>query len=107
MSDNPSSDRLVERLGWDPAKRASVTKDLFEELIVEAQAKRLEEAKEAARGKLAKAMELRQKVSEIEKKFRGERQKFEKEIGKLLNEIEGGFSQSQPQPAPTEPESSE
>lgn len=94
-----SPERFKRVLGFDPGKRQSLTGELFQELVNEAQEERLEKAKEAARGKLRKLMELREQVVALEKKFNGERQKFDKQIHSLFNEIEGNLSG---RPAPTE-----
>jgi len=99
-----SPERFQKVLGFDPARRQNLTQDLFKELLDEAQKDRLEKAKEAARGKLRKLMELREQVVALEKKFNGERQKFDKQIHSLFNEIEGSLSG---RPAPTEDSESE
>lgn len=87
-----SPERFKRVLGFDPGKKQSLTGELFKELVNEAQEERLEKAKEAARGKLRKLMELREQVVVLEKKFNGERQKFDKQIHSLFNEIEGNLS---------------
>ena len=100
-----SPERIEKVVGFDPAKRQSLTSELFKELLDEAKEERLEKAKEAARGKLKKLMELREQVSDLEKKFKGEKQKFDKQIHKLLNEIEGSLQGRPPQEDESEQDS--
>lgn len=87
-----SPERFDRVMGFDPAKKQSLTKDLFDDLLKEAKEERLEKAKEAARGKLRKLMELREQAVEVEKKFNKERNKLDGQIHKLFNEIEGSLN---------------
>jgi len=44
-----------------------------------------------------KAMSLRQQMHTAEKQFNQQRQKFEKELGKLLNQIQGTIEGREPE----------
>jgi len=95
MADN--TERLEKLIGFDAAKRQGVTQELFQEVLGEVKKERFEKAKGAAREQLLKAIELREKMYNIEKEFSAQRKKFDKELGKLLGRLESSLG-GQPEP---------
>lgn len=90
MSEKKSaSQELKDMMGFDATKQENISNELFAEVLDELKEKRTQEAKEKARGLLKKAVELQNKLDQLERDFRGQTQKFEKELGKILNSIKG------------------
>lgn len=91
MSDQrkTSSDKLQEMLGFDAAKKGTLTNDLFGEVVKEIQQERHDEAKKRAKEHLVKAINLREQMEKARKDFEGQAKKFDKELGKVLNQIQG------------------
>ena len=84
-----SSDKLQELLGFDAAKKGTLTSELFGEVVKEIQEERAKKAKEQAKEHLVKAMALREQMEKARKDFEGQAKKFDKELGKVLNQIQG------------------
>jgi hypothetical protein len=99
MADN--TERLEKLMGFDVVKRQGITKEIFKEVLGEVQEKRMEEAKTAAREQISKAIELREKMHKVKREFDGQMRKFDKDLGKLLNQLEAGLS-GQPTEQPQE-----
>lgn len=97
MSNN--ADRLEALLGFDAAKPARLSSDLFKEVVDELQQAKREKARDAAREQLKTAMELREKMVKVRREFEAQEKKFDKELGSLISRIESGLSG---RPAPTE-----
>lgn len=94
MSDEKktNADKLNEILTFDPAKRTSLTQELFGEVVKEIKEERAKEAKVKAKEQLIKAMQLREQMVKAEKDFNNQKQKMEKELGKVMNQIQGILS---------------
>lgn len=86
MSNN--YERLDNLLDFDVTKKPSLTQELFGEIVKDLKDVRYETAKAAAREQITKAIELREKMYRVEKEFEAQKNKFNKELGKLLNSIE-------------------
>jgi hypothetical protein len=84
-----ASDRLQELLGFDAAKRGTLTSELFGEVVKEIQEERAKEAKSRAKEHLVKAMQLREQMEKARKDFENQYKKFEKELGSVLNQVQG------------------
>jgi hypothetical protein len=87
MADN--TQRLVELIQFDPAKPASLTQDLLSEVVKDLSDERLKAAKTQAREWIAKAIDLRTQMHKAQREFNSQMAKFEKELGKILNQVEG------------------
>lgn len=85
MSKN--TDTLTALLGFDPSKKARLSSDLFNDVKKDFETKRIEAAKEKARTAITAAMLLQEQMAKSEKEFKQAQEKFEKELGKLVNEI--------------------
>lgn len=87
-----SADRLQDLLGFDAAKKGTLTSELFSEVVKEIQEERSKEAKVRAKEHLLKAMGLREQMDKAKKDFDSQYKKFEKELGKILNQIQSILS---------------
>lgn len=94
---------LNDILGFDATKHPTPTADLFAEVAADLKKERLEKARVQAKELLAKAIELQTQKSALEKKFRAETQKFDKEFGKIMKQIDGLMAGRDPvdEPEPT------
>lgn len=81
-----SSDKLIEMLGADPAKD-DLSKDVLTEALQELKAERAEEAKKKAKEQLAKAIDLHNQHDKARKEFEGKSNKFQKDLGKIINKL--------------------
>jgi hypothetical protein len=79
-------------LKFDAAKRPTLTQELFGEVVKEIQEERAKDAKAKAKEQLVKAMQIREHMAKAEKDFSSQKQKMEKELGKILNQIQGILS---------------
>lgn len=96
MGDNQqkqtNSDKLNSILEFDAAKRPTLTQELFGEVVKEIREERAKDAKAKAKEQLVKAMQIREGMAKAEKDFNNQKQKMEKELGKVLNQIQGILS---------------
>ena len=90
--------RLTKLAGFDPAKKPKMTNALLKEVLDELQETREQQAKERARSLLQKAIELREGMVKAEKEFNSQKQKFDKELGKILNQLESDLNRSSQAP---------
>jgi hypothetical protein len=81
-------EKLVEKLGFDPARRVSGDASVLADVVKEIQEERTKEAKVKVKELLVKAIEVRRQIDDAKKKFDKEVQKFEKELGKVLGDLE-------------------
>lgn len=88
--------KLQELLGFDPIKKGTLTSELFSEVVKEIQEERLKEAKVRAKEHLVKAIGLREQMEKARRDFANQEKKFEKELGKVLNQIQGILSGKNP-----------
>jgi len=100
-NDNPV-DRLVDLVGLDPAKKPTPTQELFQQVAEEYRQGRLEVAKEAAASLFKRAIECREKMYKLRRESDAQFAKFEKELGKIMNQIESGLQQVATPPEPVE-----
>lgn len=91
MSDNNSTQRLVNLLGFDPARRPSATQELLKEVLGDLNKERSEKAKELVKAQLAEAVQLREQMHRLESEFNKNRAKFDKQLGKILNSLESAL----------------
>jgi predicted RNA-binding Zn ribbon-like protein len=99
-------ERLTKVLGFDPAKASGG--NVFSEALNEVQKKRTEATKAKAMELIESAIKLREEMDGLERQFGGQKKKFEKELGKVLNRIESmarGLSPSQAEAQEKEAES--
>ncbi len=75
----------------------------MQEVLTELQDKQREQAKEKAHQLLAQCVELQKKKNQADKEFKAATKKFDKELGKLLSQLERSLG-GQP---PAEEESEE
>ena len=90
-------EKLTELLGFDPVKRSTLTQDLFKEVVSDISKDRIDKAKAQAKDLLTKALQLRDQKDKCEKDFAKEMKKFDKELGKVMNQIQGLLSGKEPQ----------
>lgn len=91
--------RLEALAGFDAAKGISLSEDLFKEVLQEATAERREDAKKRAHKLLKQALEIREAMVKAERAFKGQQQKFNSELGKLLNGLESQLNSKANKPA--------
>lgn len=89
MADQNSAniDRLSKLLGYDAAKQHG-GKSVFDEALKEIQEEKDKATKVKAKEMLQKAIDIRMKMDEIDKQYNANRNKFNKELGKLMGKIE-------------------
>jgi hypothetical protein len=91
-----SSERLLQLTGGsDLTKNPSVTNTILQEVLTELQHERMAQAKDKARQLLQQCLELEKKKQQAKKDFEAAEKRFEKELGKLLSQLErnlGGHS---------------
>ena len=86
--------KIVELTGFDPVKKQPITEEIFKQVVKEFQEQRVEEAVKKARELLGKLFELRETRDKAEKEFNGHLKRFDKEAGKILNQIENDLRRS-------------
>lgn len=89
MADKTNADRLQELLTFDAAKKQNLTQELMSEVVKEITEERVKEAKSRAKEQLVKAMQLREQMAKAKRDFDNQHQKMEKELGKIMNQIQG------------------
>lgn len=87
-----NSDKLATMLEFDAAKRPTLTQELFGEVVKEIREERAKDAKTKAKEQLIKAMQIREGMAKAAKDFNNQQQKMEKDLGKILNQIQGILS---------------
>lgn len=87
-----NSDKLATMLAFDAAKSPTLTQALFGEVVKEIQEERAKDAKSKAKEQLVKAMQIREQMVKASKEFGNQQQRMEKELGKVLNQIQGVLS---------------
>lgn len=88
-----NSDKLFDILKFDASKKgSSITNDVFQEVVKEITDERMKEAKVKAKEHLLKAMQLREQMERARKDFDALYKKSEKELGKVLNQVESMLS---------------
>lgn len=92
-----AGERLTTLLTFDPSKKHQITADLFAEVVKEIKEERGKEAKAKAKEHLVKAMALKEQMDKARRDFSAADKKFEKELGKMLNQIHGMLSGKSPE----------
>lgn len=87
-----NSEKLADLLKFDAAKRHPLTNELFGEVVKEITEERVKASKVQAKEALTKAMDLRAQMHKAQKDFSNQQAKFEKELGKILNQVQGMLS---------------
>lgn len=95
MSDKDNAAKLADILGFDAAKHPSVTQETLQEALTEILDLRKVEAIRKAKEVLTKAIDLRRQMAQAEREFTKNQKKFDKELGKLISQLERSVS---PQP---------
>ena len=81
-------DRLESLLGFDPAKADATSQDVVQQAVAEIQEERSKAAAAKAKEFITKGMELVQRFDAAQKAARKEEQKFEKDLKKLMDQID-------------------
>lgn len=89
-----NTEKLLGQLGFDPAKKPTLTDDILKEALKELEDTRKKETLEKARELIRKAVELRQQAFRAEQDFNKQKKKFDDELGKLLNQLRVGVDQA-------------
>lgn len=97
MSDQDNGARLAQLLEFDPGKEPGITKDAFADVLKELAEERREKAKAKAREVIVKASELRKKMVAARREFDKQEAAFNKELGKLLGQLQAAVN-GKPQP---------
>ena len=97
MADKTNAEKLQELLNFDPAKRPTLTQELFAEVVKEITDERVKTAKIKAKEELVKASQLREQMVKVKKEFENQYNKMEKDLGKMLNQIQGILSGKPPE----------
>jgi hypothetical protein len=93
MSDQKTNaDKLTDMLKFDAGKRQTLTQDVFADVVKEINEERVKVVKTQAKEQLVKAMGLREQMTKAKKEFESQHKKMEKELGKILNQIQGILS---------------
>lgn len=87
MANETNLESLASLLGFDPTKKNQPTNDVLSEVIKELDAERRVKAKDEAKKVLTEALDLANKMKEAEKQFNTQKEKFNKELGKLLSTL--------------------
>lgn len=93
-----NSSKLQDLLKFDAAKRHPLTNELFGEVVKEITEERVKASKVQAKEALTKAMDLRAQMHKAQKDFNNQQQKFEKELGKILSQVQSMLSGKEPEP---------
>lgn len=80
--------QLCEKLGFDPARQATGDAGLLADVVKEIQQEREKEVKTKVKELLVLAMQVRKQMDDARKKFEREWAKMEKELGKILGDLE-------------------
>jgi hypothetical protein len=84
--------KLSKMLGFNPDKKSNITQDALTEAVKEINEERIKEVKVKAKDLLIKAMQLREQKVKLDRDYAGQSKKFDKELGKILKQIEGALS---------------
>ena len=95
MSNKTPAERLQDLVGFDPTKKPGMTESVLKSVLEEVNAERDKQAKEKARELIKQALEVREQMVKAERDFAAAKSKFDKELGKLLNRLEGGSSDTE------------
>jgi len=98
---SPGIARLIRVLKYDPTKRQSLTGNVLQEVFDDVNKERINKAKEDTKVLISKAIEMTRQKADIDKTYRNTSQKFEKDLGKVMNQIEAmvnGKEQPEQQP---------
>lgn len=87
-----NAEKLQKLLGFDPDKRNNITQDALSEAVKEINEERIKEVKVRAKELLVKAMQLREQKVKLDREYNQQSAKFDKELGKILKQIEGALS---------------
>lgn len=99
--------RLRDLVGFDPTRKQHPTTELLARVKGKITEKREAAAEEAAEKIIEQAMGLAEQASGAEKQFNQNKAKWNKELGKLLNNLQGGGGKPQEEPADDTPESTD
>ena len=83
-------ERVSKLLGFNPQELGVA--DAFKQALDEVKKERADAAKAKVKEKLVRLLDLQKQREEVKKKFAADDKKFEKEVGKLLAELEGSSS---------------
>lgn len=106
MAENDQSPaaKLTTLLGFNAARKSlPVTQEIFKEVLSEVTDERRKAAKGQVKELLTKAMDLHSQAAVAEKKFNQEKAKFEKELGKLINQIQSLIAGKEPEETTDQP----
>ena len=94
---------LCTRLGFAPARQPTGDGKVLASVIEEIQKERETKVRGQLKELMVKAMDVRTTIDKARKAFDGESRKYEKELGKILNEIDR-LASGKPAPEATEEE---
>lgn len=97
-------DKIVELLGFDPAKQAPITKTILEDVVREEQAKRYEESRAKARSIVEQLVAKRKELDQARRQLEKAEESFEKSSTSLLNQVERAMRGEGPMPSIDRPD---
>lgn len=84
---NGPSEQLEELLTFDPSRPHRLEASAFGDVVAELAKERSDAAKARAKDLLTQAIKLRETHAKAEREFNGASKKFNKELGKVINQI--------------------
>lgn len=96
------ADRLTALLGYDPGKGVGITKDAFQSVLDDLQKERSDESRAKAKELLKKAIELRKQQHALRVEFVKKDAAADKELNKLVNQLESAVNGTPPPAAAEE-----
>ena len=90
---------LSSLLGFNPSNNQAPTKDILTKVMDTIREERSKAAQAHAEKVLRQAMDLHQQAQAAQRRYEGERAKFNKELGKLVSTLKR-MTAGQPEPEP-------
>lgn len=94
MSEN--FQRATDVLGFEPTKRVATSAYILTKVKEKLQEERQKQAEEQAEKAMRQVIELCEKHAQAVRQFHSQEKKWDKELGKLLNQLEGHPPEQQP-----------
>lgn len=106
---NSNLERLNEMLGFDASKKEGISNSVFKNALSKIENERKMEAELRAEDLLRKALELVDQATKIDREYQKSKQKVDKELGRILGQLNQGSNEngSRQEPAEEETESAE
>lgn len=100
---NSPAGKLEHLIGFDAARPAKMTKELFREILTEITDERAKVTKVKAKELLTKAITIRESAAKAQKEYLRASAAFDKELGKVINGINAMLEGRNPNAEENEP----